>query len=111
MIKESVLISILFCAYVQSVIATTAVHILLTGINKTDFTLGTMAYLRPMYEIACQDMNRQFNGSILFTVDFVTESDVNSCLDLSQNIERMISRWYYKNRKTEAVPVLSQGGL
>ena len=86
------------------------VQIMVAGYNSTAH-LNTLTYMRPFLDVAVEDANARYNGSVHLTIDYVTESGVRNCIELMDNIERMTSQWYYtKAKRGDVVSVLSSTG-
>ena len=101
-----------FCIIAPDVRAMIDLQIGISGFNGSGMTtaLGSLIYTRPIFELGVEDLNREYNGSIKATIEFLTEDVASSCLPLLDNVERMVAKWYYKSRRPNAVPVLVASG-
>ena len=94
--------------------ATTEVHVAVFTYNNlggSSTSLGSLVNVRPAFEIAVEDLNREYNGTIKATIDFLIEDGERRCPNYGDNAERMIAEWYYRRRKDNAIAVLSAGGM
>ena len=58
--------------------------------------LPSLSYMRPVYEIAAEEMNRLYNGTLKFHVHFLTDQRLMGCLDVAEFAEQIVAEWYYK---------------
>ena len=108
MLQAHILIALI--AIISRVHAVVDVQVVVIGWNNL-FGLSSLPFTRPAYEIAAEDANRQYNGTLKVTVDFVTETAINNCNELVSNAERMVAKWFYTSDRSNALPVLSTSGI
>ena len=74
-------------------------------------TITALSFMQPVYELAIDDINEGYNGSVKFEANFITESRLSSCVDVLDNAERLAAQWYYsQQRNPNKILVLSPPG-
>ena len=92
-----ILSQIMLTTYVSPVIQ---VHLSVVGGNTGDI-LSSLLYMRAPYEIAVEDVNRIYNGTLAFSLRFETEIEATDCQKLLDNAERVAAQAYYRYIKRE----------
>ena len=74
--------------------------------------LASLNFIQPPIELAVDDMNDRYNGSIHFSVRFISfDNKPTDCQTYVQDVAFMVSRWYYIERRTGTIPIIVSDGV
>ena len=81
------------------------------GSNDTN-ALASFVYTRPLIEMAVEDLNQQFNGTLKLSVRFISDDERLTCLEFESEAEDLFAKWYYQQRRPnrEALSVVISPG-
>ena len=90
------------------------VDVAVLGVLGYSPNLGPLHYNVAPRELAVENVNSQFNGSLHFNLELVYNSRHQSCSQYIDDVTDMAASWYYRKRRAENVSlsvVVSPGML
>jgi hypothetical protein len=82
------------------------VEIATWGLTKPVATLlGTLPFIGPVLDSSVEKMRVKYAGKINFTLTYVVDGKSKNCLDLADNIDYLMSKWYYERGRAADVSV------
>lgn len=105
--RSAILLNLFYAGLVHSV----EIDIVTLGILQPTEVLA-LALKLPAYELAVETANERYNGSLHLNFKAVYESSIEKCTDYLDNADRLLSRWYYRERRPwqQVVSVIAISG-
>nr|ALT32090.1 hypothetical protein [Hypsibius dujardini] len=68
-------------------------------------SLAILPFVGPVMESTVQRANDEYSGFLKFSLTYVVEPRLKDCLQLADNIEPLMSKWYYNSSQEADVSV------
>ncbi|OQV13358.1 hypothetical protein BV898_12393 [Hypsibius exemplaris] len=65
-----------------------------------------LPYVGPAQDIALEAINEQYDHLFNFSITYIFDRKLKSCVDVADNAADLVSRWYYKKRSANSIPAL-----
>jgi hypothetical protein len=83
------------------------VEIATWGLTKPATTaLGTLPFIGPVLDSSVEKMQLKYANRINFTLTYVVDGKSKNCLELADNIDYLMSKWYYGRGRSADISVL-----
>ena len=78
----------------------------------TKNVLASLPFAQPPIELAVEDVNSHYNGTLQFNVRFISEPSLLDCKVYSEEVSKLVAEWFYKERRpeNEALSVVVSSG-
>ncbi len=97
---------ILFFLFVYTWPLSRPLEVRLLGVGfRSQNAPGPLSFMQPALELAVEDLNQSYNGSLTFVADVVSDSRWPTCQELQPDYDQIAAGWYY-NQVTEPNRVL-----
>ncbi|OQV11689.1 hypothetical protein BV898_14033 [Hypsibius exemplaris] len=73
-------------------------------------SLAILPFVGPVMESTVQRANDEYSGFLKFSLTYVVEPRLKDCLQLADNIEPLMSKWYYNSSQEADVSVFIGSG-
>ena len=79
---------------------------------RSKTVMASMPFFQPPLEVAVEDANAQYNGTIKFNARFIADAESMQCSDYADEVSRKVAHWHYRDRRpdSEALSVVISAG-